>query len=421
VKVDFPHYEGVPALEVPDDNLVGVFALSQRPPAERSVSDALDHPLGTPRLRDLAARKNSVLVIVDDVSRPTPAWKIVPFVLEELAAAGVADSAIEFIMALGTHRPMTEDEMRAKLGAEVHARYPCHNHAWDDPGQLVHVGNTPQGVEVWVNRKVAEAELVIGIGRIMPIDIAGFTGGGKIIVPGLCGEVTVNEMHWTRVDLDDAEVLGRRDNEVRASIDELARAAGLDFILNVVMDASGNVFDCVAGDLEVAHREGCRRAREYHEVKLPREADIVIVDGYPFDIEFWQVNKALDAAGTALREGGVVICVSPCFEGLSRTHEADLLEFGYRPVAEIKELVRCGRIHHKVVGVHMIQVAKVAVEKATVFLVGSCIPHEKIERVGMRHAPTPQEAFDEALGIVGEGAAVTVLRGAAEMLVTVDS
>jgi len=406
VKLDFPHYEGVPALEVPDGNLIGVFDLPRREAGERTIREALDRPIGTPRLRDLAAGKESVLVIVDDVSRPTPAWKIVPEVLDELAAAGVPDSAVQFIMALGTHRPMSEDEMRSKLGAEVHARFRCHNHAWDDPAALVHVGKTSQGVEVWVNRKVAEAELVVGIGRIMPIDIAGFTGGGKIIVPGLCGEVTVNEMHWTRVDLDDAEVLGLRDNPVRGSIDELARKAGLDFIVNVVMDAAGNVFDCVSGDLEAAHREGCRRARAYHEVRLPREADIVIVDGYPFDIEFWQVNKALDAAGSAVREGGVVICVSPCFEGLSRTHEADLLEFGYRPVAEIKDLVSRGEVRHKVVGVHMIQVAKVAVERATVFLVSSCIPREKIERMGLR---------------CGEDGEVTVLRGAAEMLVTVVS
>lgn len=420
MKVDFPHYDGVPALDVPDANLIGVFELPSRRAAEDSVRDALRSPIGTPRLRDLAAGKGSVLVIVDDVSRPTPAWRIVPHVLDELAAAGVPDSRVEFIMALGTHRPMTEDEMRAKVGSGVYERFPCHNHAWDDPGQLVHVGDTSQGVEVWVNRKVADADLVVGIGRIMPIDIAGFTGGGKIIVPGLCGEVTVNEMHWTRVDLDDREILGLRDNAVRSSIDSLARKAGLDFIVNVVMDASGNVFDCVAGDLELAHREGCSRARAYHEVKLPRAADIVIVDGYPFDIEFWQVNKALDAAGAAVREGGVVICVSPCFEGLSRTHEADLLEFGYRPVAEIKELVRRGDVRHKVVGVHMIQVAKVAVEKATAFLVSKCIPREKIERVGLRYAATPLEALDEAFGIVGAEGSVAVLRGAAEMLVTME-
>ena len=153
------------------------------------------------------------------------------------------------------------------------------------------------------------------------------------------------------MDLDASQPFDRRPEE----IDSLAREAGLDFIVNVVMDASGNVFDCVAGDLELAHREGCRRARAYHEVRLPREADIVIVDGYPFDIEFWQVNKALDAAGQAVRKGGAVIVVYPCYEGLSRTHEADLLRHGYPSPADVKRLVESGQIAHKVVGVHMIR------------------------------------------------------------------
>jgi hypothetical protein len=124
--------EGVPVLEVADGNLIGVFELPSRRAAEGSVREALGEPIGAPRLRDMAAGKESVLIVVDDVSRPTPAWEIVPHVLDELAAAGVADSGIEFVMALGTHRPMTGDEMRAKVGADVYARFRCHNHAWDD-------------------------------------------------------------------------------------------------------------------------------------------------------------------------------------------------------------------------------------------------------------------------------------------------
>ena len=176
-------------------------------------------------------------------------------------------------------------------------------------------------------------------------------------------------MHWVRVEVDSREVVGRRDNAIRAGIDALARKAGLDFIVNIIMDSRQRVLDCVAGDLVEAHREGCLRARRYHEVRIPHQADIVVVDGYPFDIEFWQVNKAVDTAGLVVRQGGAVICVSPCYEGFSRTHADVLLKYGYRPREEIVQLVASGAIEHKVVGVHMVQVAEVAVDRATLYLV----------------------------------------------------
>ena len=111
----------------------------------------------------------------------------------------------------------------------------------------------------------------------------------------------------------------------------------------------------MTGDLVEAHREGVRRCKAYHEVHIPHEADVVIVDGSPFDIEFWQVNKAVDTAGLVVRQGGVVICVSPCYEGFSRTHADVLLQYGYRPCAEVEHLVTSGQIAHKVVGVHMLR------------------------------------------------------------------
>ena len=134
------------------------------------------------------------------------------------------------------------------------------------------------------------------------------------------------------------------------------------------MNLDGDILECVAGDMVDAHRVGCRLARRFHEVSIPGQADVVVVDGYPFDIEFWQVNKAVDTAGLVVRPGGVVICVSPCYEGLSKTHAQTLLQYGYRPKEEIRRLVESGQIRHKVVGVHMMQVSEVAVEKAKLYL-----------------------------------------------------
>lgn len=416
-RIDFPYPDSF--VDVPDANLMGVFALPlcADPVDEDSIiREALLSPIGSPRLSEIAHGKRSALILCDDIARPTPAYKVIPAVLDELHDAGIQDENIEFMMALGTHRPMTPEEMKAKVGDDVFARYKVHNHEWDNPDALEYVGKTKQGVEVWINKKVSAADVVVGIGRIMPIEVCGFTGGGKIVVPGCCGEITNSEMHWTRIDVGSADVIGKRDNPVRASIDSLARKAGLDFIVNIIMDAEKRITACVAGDQEDAHRRGAELARRVHEVSIPSEADIVIVDGCPFDIEWWQVNKALDTAGLVVRKGGVVICVSPCYEGLSQTHAQMLLEFGYRTKPEIRELVESGRVHPKVVGVHMMQVSEVAVDKATVILVTSGIPEEHVIKTGLQYAATPQLALERAFDIAGRGARVAVLRNAAEML-----
>jgi nickel-dependent lactate racemase len=379
------------------------------------VRMAVAHPVGVPPLATLAAGRRRVLIVCDDVSRPTPVAAMLPPVLDALHEAGVPDSGIEFMMAIGTHRFMTRPEMEAKLGPNIVSRYPAHNHDWQDPSACAYMGKTDQGVEVWINKKVAAADLVIGIGRIMPIDVCGFTGGGKILIPGVCGKVTNDDMHWTRVALDDRDILGRRDNPVRASIDALALQAGLAFIVNAVMDRHRRVAQIVAGDPGEAHRHGCELAMAIHAVRLPRAADIVVADSYPFDIDFWQANKALDQAAHAARRGGVVILVSPCREGFCATHR-EMLDFGYGSVADIKAHVAAGRIRHKVVAVHMIQVSKVAREKAHVILVTSGIPEADVRRAGLDFAPTPQAALERAFDRVGRNAKVAILEGAAEML-----
>lgn len=417
MKIPFPYLE-VPPLDVPEANLLGIFATPQclnPPDLGPMLAAALQNPIGTRPLRELAAGRRRVLLVCDDITRPTPVDRLLPGILAELRAAGVPDNSIELLVALGTHRPMTRDEMVVKFGAEFVARHPVHNHEWDTDGACEYVGDTAQGVPVWINKRVAAADLVIGVGRIMPIEVCGFTGGGKILIPGVCGAVTNDEMHWTRIDLPNEEVIGRPDNPVRASIDALARKAGLDFIVNVVMDIRQRVSHVVAGDLVAAHRAGCVHAMSMHCVAVPRLADVVVADSFPFDIEFWQANKALDTAGLVVRPGGVVILVTPCREGLSRTH-AEILDFGYRTIAEIKELVRTRRIKHKVVGVHMAQVSHLARHRATVILVTDGISPADVRQVGLNWAPTPAAALELALDKVGPTASVAVLQGAAEML-----
>ncbi len=421
VIVEFPYHD-FGSMEVPDENLMGIYGL---PEAESlkdvpaRVSEVLANPTGTPPLKELARGKRRVLIVADDISRPTPVHAVLPPVLRELHEAGVPEDGIEFLLALGMHRPMTREEFAAKLGSEVVSRYRVHNHDWKDPDACSLMGKTPDGAEVWINKLVAEADLVIGVGRIMPIDICGFSGGGKILIPGVCGHITNSQMHWHRVFADNTEIIGKRDNRVRETIDCMAREAGLDFILNIIMSDSEHIVDVVAGDLVEAHREGCEKARAVHEVHIPAPADIVVADGHPFDIEFWQANKALDTAGLVVRRGGVVILLSPCYEGFSRTYP-EVAEIGYQPVERIIDMVESGKIKDRVIGVHMIQVSLVAIEKATAILVTNGIPSGVVREAGLSYAPTAAEALEMALQMKGKDARVAVLRRAAEMLAVVD-
>lgn len=414
----FP-YDDVPDLQIPDGLSVDCYSPAPSTATSHSlesVGAALKHPIGSPHLRELAIGKTDVLIVFDDYSRPTPINVFVDFVLAELHAAGIDDNTISFIPAQGTHRPMTRDELVAKLGQAVVDQYRILEHKWDDESQLVYLGDTEQGVPVSINRIVQQSDLVVGLGAIMPLEVSGFTGGGKILVPGLSGQVTVDEMHWTRIGVPAREVVGTRDNPIRRSIDALARKAGLDFIVNVVLDCRQNIVDAVAGDMTDAHVEGCRRARPLFAVAVPHPYDIVVADSHPFDVEFWQANKALDAAGAFVRHGGVIILVSPCHEGWSRVHAEDILKYGYRSIAEIKGMVADGSIEHKVVGVHMYQVSEAAVEKGRLTLVTSAIPREEVEAVGFKWAPTPQDALDAAVRKLGGNPTVALLQDSARIM-----
>lgn len=417
--VQFP-YAGVKPLEIPDRNLMGVFSPPRMSPGrteEEILSDALARPVRADRLRQALEGKRNVLIVSDDHHRPTPVRMMLPPVLDEIRSAGIPDRSVEIIMALGSHRPMSDREMREKLGDGIVDRFTVSNHEWTNPDNLYFAGRVAPGIDVWVNKKMRDFDFIVGLGQIMPMDVCGFTGGCNIIIPGLCGPKTSADFHWVRVGIPAEEVIGRRENPIREAIDNSAMAAGLNAILNVILDGEGKICGAVYGHPVEAHRKGVSLALQAHTVLLPEKADIVVADGFPFDIEFWQVNKALDNAALAVRDGGVIIIVSPCYEGLSVTHGEDIRRVGYRSTREILRLVEAGKFTHRVTAVHMIQVAEATVEKGvTCILVTEGIPSGVLREVNLNSAPDPQSALAMAFGLVGMDASVAVINRAAETL-----
>lgn len=416
----FP-YAGFEPVEVPDKNLIPVGRPDRRgsPEAVRVLEDALSAPEGTERLRSLAKGRRSALVLVDDATRPTPAHLMAPLVVEELMRGGLREEQIAFLCAGGSHRSMTEEEKVRKVGEDIAARFKVHDHEWDKEGVLVGLGRTEDGVDVVVNRLAREADLLVGLGQVCPHRVSGFSGGSKIVLPGICGQRTVGQTHWLSTYYPIEEIFGVRDNPVRKRMDDVARVVGLDFVLNVVMDEEGRVMGAVAGDFVAAHRKAARLAMEVNVVYLPRRADIVIADSRPCDRDFWQASKALASCSLSVRPGGDVIIATPCAEGIATDHP-QVEEHGYSSAEEVTREVEGGRFEDLTGAAHICHTRRV-LDHAHCVLVSPGIGAERGARAKLPVVVSAGEAVREAFRRQGDDASVLILEHCADTFPIVDS
>jgi len=186
--------------------------------------------------------------------------------------------------------------------------------------QLSYLGETERGTPIFVNRLAKEVDCIIGIGQIVPHRVSGFSGGGNIIQPGICGEETTGKTHWLSAQFQGREILGKIENPVKEEIEKVAQKVGLTWIINTIQDVSGRLAKVVAGDLVHAYRAGASRSLEIFQSRLPKETDIVLVDSHPYDSDLWVAAKGIYAAELAVKQGGVVILITLCPEGVSPSH-----------------------------------------------------------------------------------------------------
>jgi nickel-dependent lactate racemase len=377
------------------------------------IQRALAEPIGSLPLRELAGGKKKVVLVADDNTRLTPTDAILPVLLDELNAAGVPDEAVTIVIALGTHRFMTEEEILLKFGEEVVRRVMIKNHPYKDPASLVDLGVTENGTRISINREVYEADFKIGIGSIVPHHIPGFAGGAKIVQPGVSGETTTAETHLLSVR-EKRSYLGIVDNPVRQELDAIARRIGLNTIFNTVLNHQGQVVRAFFGDVVQAFQSGVETSRDVYAVKLPAEADIVLASSHPCDLEFWQAHKTLYAADRAVREGGIIIVVTPCYEGIAKTH-AEMMEYAGLAPDEVRAKMSRGEIGDEVAAALAIAWGQVR-QRATVYFVSQGIAPEEARKLNFVPFPSVQEALDAAFRAQGPAAKVAVLTHAPDML-----
>lgn len=390
--------------QVPAASFLGAFL----PQEEETVADeqevlrqALEHPIGTVRLRELARPGQKVAVVTSDMTRPCPSDKLLPPILAELNAAGVLDADITVIIALGLHRAQTSAELEEMLGPQVCRRVRVLNH---DPEQVVRLGSTSRGTPVEFFRPLVEADLRVCLGNLEFHYFAGFSGGAKAMLPGCASKATVNANHALMVQ--PGAMAGKIEgNPVRADLEEGAAMLGADFILNVVVDGHHRVTGAVAGHAEQAHRQGCEMVARRGSVPIPQLADVVVVSagGYPKDVNMYQAQKALDNAVHAVRQGGVIIWAAECVEGLGgKTFESWLREAG-EPDKVLEKIQR-----EFVLGGHKAAAIAAVLKRASVYLV-SGLEEGVLSGSGLVPFAGLDEALKAALDKVGPQARVLTL------------
>ena len=299
-------------LEFPDAWNVIVVEPEFQPPvlSDYEIRAAMHAPIGSPMISQLTKGRKNAVIILDDTTRPTPAHRMVPFVLEELHAGGIADDDILFVIGLGTHRPMTRMDMVMKLGADIVNRFAVINHDLD--GRFVHVGETSHGTPIYINEEVMVRDLKLTIGCVIPHGGAGFSGGGKLILPGVSSFETIRYNH-TR-GLKGARGGNLDNNEFRLDIEEVAGKMGLDVSVNVMINSQREITGVFVGDFVKAHRQAAEFSRKCCTVSLVQQPDIVVTNSYPEDLTLRYATCGAWPFGT-VREGSTKILIAGCPEG----------------------------------------------------------------------------------------------------------
>ena len=374
---------------------------------------ALAAPVGSERLSRLVQPGQKLAIVVSDVTRPVPTARMLPALLDELALAGTRDEDLRIIVGLGGHRAQTPAEMAQIVGVDVLRRIHCENLGCD----FVDIGRTRRGTPVQVYHPVWEADWRIYTGNIEYPDFAGFTGGAKALLPGVCGPQTLNANHAMLIE--SGAVAGRiQGNPVREDIEEAEALLGRSFLYNVVLDGERRIVEAVAGDVTLAHRQACQKVDEMYRVPLSQPADIVLASagGWPKDVNLYQANKTLQNAAHAVRDGGIVILLAECREGVGNARLGEWLTCSASP----EELF--ARIRQQfVLGAHVAVMMQKALRRGVRIFLVSALDPAWVRQARLEPYPTAQDALDAARQALGPDRSLVVMPHGGSTLPVVDT
>jgi nickel-dependent lactate racemase len=399
--LEFGYGAGVQSVELDRKNLLGVLKpnpVSVNSTGEAEVRRALRFPVQSKCLKDIVRSGEKIAIITSDITRPMPTYKVMPLLLDELLSAGVLISDITLIFALGSHRKHTEPEMKKLAGERAWNEIICVD---GDASDCVHIGVTKRGTPVDIVRVVAEADRRICLGNIEYHYFAGYSGGGKAIMPGVSTREAIQSNH--RLMVETAACAGKLEgNPVREDIEEAAALVGIDFILNVILNEHKEIIFAVSGHPVFAHRKGCAFLDKLFMKYIDQRADIVLVSqgGAPKDLNLYQTQKALDNAKHAVKKGGIIILIGSCKEGLGERIFEEWMINSHSAKSMIERIGRDFQLGgHKAAAIAMV------LEVADIYLVSDLAP-DFVKRIYMTPFESVQAALCAAFSKLGDNATV---------------
>jgi len=397
------------ALQLPEGNAVQILESKETGiPGDAGdiLRRALASPIASPGLAELTETAKKILIITNDNTRPMPSRLTIPAIIGSFRYPE-ENYEIAILIATGLHRPMTEDEKLEQFGSDICGKYRIINHVAGDKSSLAYFGKTSTGNELYLNKLVAESDLVIAEGFIESHFFAGFSGGRKSILPGVAGESTILANHKPEHIADrNARQSNLTGNPIHDECTEAAVISGLKFILNVALDKNKRIVAAFAGDPVEAHLTGCRFVEDSMSTDAVR-TDIVVTsnNGYPLDRNLYQVVKGIDAAAKVAKENGVIIAVARCADNVGHERFRDLI-LSCGSIAELNEKMS---VSPSEIDKWQVQVLAKALACHKVILVSEGIGRDLAERMFFSYAETVDEALSMALAMTSPNASISVL------------
>ena len=378
------------------------------PDWQTALGKALDDPIASPPLAELARGKTSAAISVCDITRPAPNRLTLPPLLRRLERAGIARERITILIATGLHRPATADEIREICGPDIASAYPIVNHDARNLASHRDLGATTSGTPVFIDERFVAADLRLTLGFIEPHLMLGFSGGRKLVAPGLAAQETIKVLHSPRFMRDDRAIEGSiEDNPLHRELLEIARLARHDFICDVALARDRSIAAVFAGDPVEAHREGVAFVSRVLQETLEEPVDAVIATaaGYPLDLTYYQCVKGVTAASHIAKPGAPILLFAACDEGAGAAEFCRMIEEG------LSDAEFLARIAGQPVTVDQWQLEKLALVTTRHPLLWYVpgLPQAMQSRIWGRAYPTPTAALDALRAILARGARVAVI------------
>ena len=400
------------SVQLPDDRVVKQLTYKNVPPLPNPAAEVrhvLETPNSSPPLLEIAQHRRDACIVICDVTRPVPNELILEPVLETLERAGLPREKITILVATGMHRPNEGDELIELVGRHIVDHYRVENHHGHQLDEHTHLGTSPRGVPIWIDSRFVDADLKITVGLIEPHLMAGFSGGRKLICPGIAALETIKVWHGPDfIEHPKADCGFLDGNPVHEENTWIARQAGCDFIVNVVINAQRRPLKFVAGDMEHAFLEGVDFVRYVLTDTVSKPVDVVVTSsaGYPLDTTFYQSIKGLTGALPIVKQGGTIVMAASLTEGIGSPQFQQLL----RETDNLERFVEriLGKDYFVMDQWQLEELAKVR-RKAQVKLVSDGLPAETIDGLFVQSAPSVEAAVADCLSQYGPDATVAVI------------